>query len=92
MVEVIGDYFIDNNDNCYTAKLDKHKVTVDKKTGSEIPVYEIVGYYSTFLNAVNGIREHMIANKLAKKTHSLKEAIAELKQINKEFKKILEEG
>lgn len=86
MITLIYDLVIDVDTNNYTLLLDKHKQ--DKKGNS---IYETIGYYGTFENAVGGARKYCIKKKLGSNTKTLAEAIEVIKTITEEFSTLLKE-
>ena len=87
MIVLIYDLVIDVDTNNYTLLLNKHKQ--DKKGNS---VYETIGYYGTFENAIEGARRYCIKKQLGLNTKTLAEAIGVIKSITEEFSALLKEG
>lgn len=89
MIRVIGDYLIDVDELNYTVKVDKHRTAIDKKTGAELPVYEVKGYYNSLDAAIKGVRDLAIANSLKGAEMSLNEAVKAVADITDWFVLIL---
>ena len=85
MIRVNEDYIIEIDAMNYIAKLDKHKVVVDKKTGKTTPVFDTIGYLGTLEGALNKIKDDMIKRKICADVFTIEEAIIEIKNINKDF-------
>lgn len=74
MIRVSDDYYIDVDPLSYTAKVDLHKTTTDKK-GNEVNCNKIIGYYSTLRGAVRAIVAYEVKSKLSEIETPLNEAI-----------------
>lgn len=88
MIRVTNDFIIDVDDFNFVAKEDKHKTTpVKDKDGNitEKPLYSVIGYYTSLVNALEGIKKFIVLEKLQSKEFSLDDAILEVRTINKEF-------
>ena len=86
MIHLINDYVINVDTNNYTLMIDKHKV--NKKNE---PVYETVGYYTSFASAINGAIASMNKRDLSIGEYSLNEAVEIIKTNNEQFTKLLNE-
>lgn len=92
MIRVNDDYVIEVDTLCYVANRDTHKTRIDKTTGKEIPVYNLVGYFGTLETAIKGIIHHIIQNKLSVGTHDIKGAIEIIRTEMKQFDELLEKA
>ena len=73
-IRVTDDYIIDVDPYNYTAKVDMHKIYVDKQ-GNETPVYKTIGYYGDLKQAVRGCLKYDIRKSLGEGEKSLYEAV-----------------
>lgn len=84
MVRIDKDYLIDMDSYNYIAKFDRHK-TVVSKDGKESDSTDVIGYYSTFPGALEGIYEDKIKRALSGDSMSLEQAIETVKGIKTEM-------
>lgn len=91
MIRVTEDYIIEPDELCYIVKQDMHKTTVKKLKDKEevVPVYSVCGYFSNLENAIKEVRKQIFVNKMRESEYSLKDALAELKRLNSDFKEML---
>lgn len=85
MIRIKDDYVIIVGEAEYIAAIDRHK-----KNKKGYPIYKLLGYYSTFNNALKGIYEYMIRIGLREKDYTLPEAIDYLTKMNDEMKKLID--
>jgi hypothetical protein len=85
MVRIDDDYIVDIDAMGYTAKKNTHKKDKDGNT-----IYSAIGYYGSLVNAVKGIYEHKVTNKLSEGETPISEAIKILEELKQEMNMKLE--
>ena len=92
MIIVNDDYVIDVNEHCYVAKRDTHQTRIEKSTGKEIQVYNIVGYYGHLEEAIKAIIQHTIQCKLSNDVVDLRKAWQIVKEETRKFDELLKKA
>lgn len=83
---------VDANGNYMPTENSVQIKTLKRKGGKtdDVEVYkEPIGYYSSLKNAIRGLHEHIIRQKLSTETLSLSEAIKFIQDSNDKFEEIL---
>ena len=90
MIRINDDYVITVDELCYTLKQDAHRMSVDKKTGKESPVYYYIGYYATLENALKGYIRLMIDKRLGSGNYNIREALDVIREERENLEKLIE--
>jgi hypothetical protein len=91
LIQIIEDYYveIDNAKGCINYIVRRGPVKIDEKGRNRDT---LLGYCGTMGQAINLIREQIIANKLMDGFHTLSEALAVVKSETDRLMKALEES
>ena len=89
MIRVNEDYVIEVDNYNYSAYQDTHKTRYDKKLETEVPVYKLVGHFSTLMSALQGIFKYMVRQSLSNRDHNLESAIEVIKKERLEFTELM---
>lgn len=92
MTHILGDYYVDADGLCYTAKIDRHRKGI-KKVGEEnveYDVFDTIGYYSTMNAALNGIFQYECRNQVNNNNNELKDLVEYMDNMFAEIKVIAE--
>lgn len=85
MIHVFGNYYVQLDGKQYIAV---RKLEKSDKDGN--PIYKFLGYYTKMSCALVCIKDKVFADKMGDRILELKTALLELKQINEDFKNILD--
>ena len=89
MIELIRDYYIDLDPNCYVLK--RRAVGTNKK-GETVETDKTIGYYGSVAKAIEGAKNHCQHEKLSEDKFTLTEAIRVIETLNNEFIEILKQN
>ena len=85
MIHIIKDLYIDPEDQCYTLCRKK----TGMRAGEEKEVFDRLGYYNTFQNAVKAANSQYRKELLQMKDYTLEEAIKTLQKADDVLENIL---
>ena len=91
MIRVNEDYVIEVDQYNYTVQFDLHKTRYDKKLDAELPVYKLVGHFTSLLGALQGVFKDMVRSELAKRDYALEDAIKIINSERIKFSKLMKE-
>lgn len=83
MIRMFDNYSIDVSDKCYVVS--KVAKRIDKKSGEEIEYTVALGYYSTLMNAIKGMRSYLQINLLKEYDGEIRGAIEMLEKLDERF-------
>ena len=93
MIRITDKYVILVDDLNYTVAIDRHKVSVDKETGKERPVYTPIAYVSGLDAAIETIARKITTDVLKTDEEiSLEEALSVINDIYKAFIETIKEA
>lgn len=87
MVTIGDKYRINGTDTDYIAQYRKERKKADKK--AESGDFGLIGYYSSFENAVKAVAEYETRERITGGDYDLKSALAEIRKIKAEFAALL---
>lgn len=91
MIRIDKDYVIDVDEAQYTLKQDAHKMSMDKRTGQESPVYYVVGYYRNLENALRGYIRLQTDKRLKGGEYALREALDVIREEREKVERMITE-